>query len=327
MIHMHPSADGAAIGEGSLRDFRRLATVVSGLAGGVLINIGSAVVMPEVLLKAFAHVKEPRNPAGRLPGSRPGHGPELPRGHAGRRSDQAPGRPRHRAYRPSRDHAAALAGLVLAELEEGRAMSAAAGAMRLPSLKKGRRIPRLLTASGRMLPDFLIIGAQRGGTTSLYEYLVAHPSVGPAFKKEVHFFDLYYDKGLTWYRSNFPLVAQKRLPGARAGRSLPGGRSQPLLPLPPAGAGARPGGPARGPPDRGAPASRRPRVLALPVDGAQGEGVAFLRRRHRAGAGAAALRNGAGESATVTSPICPEGSTWSSSSAGWSCSPGSSCWS
>lgn len=53
IIHMHPDADGAAIGEGSLRDFRLLAGVVSGLAGGVYVNLGSAVVMPEVFVKAL----------------------------------------------------------------------------------------------------------------------------------------------------------------------------------------------------------------------------------------------------------------------------------
>jgi hypothetical protein len=50
---MHPSADGAAIGAASLRDFRRLAAVVAGLRGGVFINLGSAVVIPEVFVKAL----------------------------------------------------------------------------------------------------------------------------------------------------------------------------------------------------------------------------------------------------------------------------------
>jgi hypothetical protein len=54
IIHMHPSADGAAIGACSLRDFRRITEVVGSLSSGVLLNAGSAVVMPEVLLKAFA---------------------------------------------------------------------------------------------------------------------------------------------------------------------------------------------------------------------------------------------------------------------------------
>jgi hypothetical protein len=53
IIHMHPSADGAAIGEGSLRDFRLLAGVVARLAGGVYVNLGSAVVLPEVFVKAL----------------------------------------------------------------------------------------------------------------------------------------------------------------------------------------------------------------------------------------------------------------------------------
>lgn len=53
IIHMHPEADGESIGEGSLRDFRLFASVVSDLEGGVYINLGSAVVMPEVFLKAL----------------------------------------------------------------------------------------------------------------------------------------------------------------------------------------------------------------------------------------------------------------------------------
>jgi hypothetical protein len=51
--HMHPTADGAAIGEGSHRDFRIFARVVSQLEGGVYLNLGSAVVLPEVFLKAL----------------------------------------------------------------------------------------------------------------------------------------------------------------------------------------------------------------------------------------------------------------------------------
>jgi len=53
IIHMHPDADGAAIGEGSLRDFRLLAAVVARLAGGVYLNLGSAVVLPEVFVRAL----------------------------------------------------------------------------------------------------------------------------------------------------------------------------------------------------------------------------------------------------------------------------------
>ena len=54
IIHMHPAADGAAIGGTSLLDFRRLAAVVSQMEGGVYLNIGSAVVLPEVFLKTVS---------------------------------------------------------------------------------------------------------------------------------------------------------------------------------------------------------------------------------------------------------------------------------
>lgn len=54
IIHMHPHASGAALGEGSLRDFRYFAASVAKLERGVFINCGSAVVLPEVFLKAVA---------------------------------------------------------------------------------------------------------------------------------------------------------------------------------------------------------------------------------------------------------------------------------
>jgi len=54
IIHQHPTADGAAIGDTSLRDFRRLAAALPSLQdGGVVLNVGSAVIMPEVFLKAL----------------------------------------------------------------------------------------------------------------------------------------------------------------------------------------------------------------------------------------------------------------------------------
>jgi hypothetical protein len=54
IIHMHPHASGAAIGEGSLRDFRYFVSNVARLAHGVYLNCGSAVILPEVFLKAVA---------------------------------------------------------------------------------------------------------------------------------------------------------------------------------------------------------------------------------------------------------------------------------
>jgi hypothetical protein len=61
------------------------------------------------------------------------------------------------------------------------------------------------TAGLRPLPDFLILGAQKAGTTALYAYLRWHPQVtGPSFK-EVSFFDRHYARGERWYRAHLPI--------------------------------------------------------------------------------------------------------------------------
>jgi hypothetical protein len=58
ILHIHPSADGAAIGEATHRDFRLLCSIVAGLdGGGVYLNFGSAVILPEVFLKAVTVVR------------------------------------------------------------------------------------------------------------------------------------------------------------------------------------------------------------------------------------------------------------------------------
>jgi len=54
-------------------------------------------------------------------------------------------------------------------------------------------------------PSFIIVGAQRSGTTSLYEYICAHPEIRPAAQKELHFYDrLYRNRDLDWYEDRFP---------------------------------------------------------------------------------------------------------------------------
>lgn len=68
-----------------------------------------------------------------------------------------------------------------------------------------RRPYRLATARHRVLPDFLILGMPRSGTSSLYSYIGQHPQVIRALTKEVQFFGRNYAKGENWYRSNFPL--------------------------------------------------------------------------------------------------------------------------
>ncbi len=80
-------------------------------------------------------------------------------------------------------------------------------------------IERHLTRRLRVLPDFLIIGAQRCGTTSLFRYLERHPSILPAAVKEVHYFDDRFPRGDSWYRSHFPLSLRMR--GHQTGEASP----------------------------------------------------------------------------------------------------------
>ncbi len=54
------------------------------------------------------------------------------------------------------------------------------------------------------MPSALIIGTQKGGTTSLFNYLVGHPDVLPPAGKEIHYFDVHYALGVRWYRGRFP---------------------------------------------------------------------------------------------------------------------------
>ena len=69
------------------------------------------------------------------------------------------------------------------------------------------------TARLRPLPDFLIIGAHKAGTTALYSYLRRHPQVtGPTWK-EVSYFDRHHRRGTAWYRGNFPLRSGHRIVG------------------------------------------------------------------------------------------------------------------
>lgn len=75
---------------------------------------------------------------------------------------------------------------------------------------------RLRNADRRLLPSFIIIGAQKAGTTSLYHYLQGHPQILAPSRKELFFFDggrhqsqdVYIEKGLPWYRLHFPLTGK-----------------------------------------------------------------------------------------------------------------------
>ncbi len=72
-------------------------------------------------------------------------------------------------------------------------------------LQRGQRFWRMVTSPLRSLPDVVIVGAMKAGTTSLYHYLCQHPNVSGAWSKEVHYFDENYDRNPMWYRSNFSL--------------------------------------------------------------------------------------------------------------------------
>jgi len=76
---------------------------------------------------------------------------------------------------------------------------------------------RRATASLRLRPSFLVIGAQKAGTTSLYAYLTAHPAVLGSSIKEVQYFSKFYDRGEDWYLSYFPLELRGRAARLRAG--------------------------------------------------------------------------------------------------------------
>jgi hypothetical protein len=71
-------------------------------------------------------------------------------------------------------------------------------------LEAGRRVElRWRMGQPRSLPDAVILGAQKSGTSSLHNYLTQHPGVTAPLRKEVHFFDLNYARGEQWYRAHF----------------------------------------------------------------------------------------------------------------------------
>jgi hypothetical protein len=71
-------------------------------------------------------------------------------------------------------------------------------------LEAGRRVElKMRMREARCLPDAMIIGGMKCGTSSLHHYLTQHPGVIAPLRKEVHYFDLHYDRGESWYRANF----------------------------------------------------------------------------------------------------------------------------
>jgi hypothetical protein len=86
---------------------------------------------------------------------------------------------------------------------------------------------RARTSGLRIWPSFIILGARRCGTTSLYRYLTGHPQVLPALKKEVCYFNDHAANGDAWYRGHFPSIGEKWLIEAIRGRPVITGEASP----------------------------------------------------------------------------------------------------
>ncbi len=95
------------------------------------------------------------------------------------------------------------------------------------------------TASTRPLPDYLIIGTKKGGTTSLVNWLVQHPNVARMFPtsqrlKSAHYFDINYAKGPRWYQSHFPTARSRQTRARRTGGVTVVGEASPYYMFHPA---------------------------------------------------------------------------------------------
>jgi hypothetical protein len=90
-----------------------------------------------------------------------------------------------------------------------------------------RTLVRRNPGRGRLLPDFLIIGTAKSGTTTLHGWLSQHPFVVPAVTKEVHFFDYEFYRGVDWYRAHFPSASERDEHERRHGRPFLTGEASP----------------------------------------------------------------------------------------------------
>ena len=96
------------------------------------------------------------------------------------------------------------------------------GATATATAKRGLRTFGVATAGQRRGPELLVVGAKRGGTTSLWTYLAGHPGVLPTFPgaqkiKGTYFFDEEWARGERWYRSHFPTETARRRAARRLG--------------------------------------------------------------------------------------------------------------
>jgi len=110
----------------------------------------------------------------------------------------------------------------LRAVKKGRAMSAPAA----PSAPRVAVEPEM-----GALPDFVVIGGKKCGTTFFYHLLSQHPLIEPAAAKELHFFDRHFDEGLEWYRRCFPAPRWEDGRRTITGEATPGYMRSSLAPV------------------------------------------------------------------------------------------------
>lgn len=90
-----------------------------------------------------------------------------------------------------------------------------------------RRMAGHSPGRGRILPDFVIVGAAKAGTTSLYTWLCAHPYIARAGAKEIDYFSYHHYRGVDWYRHFFPTDVERAEFAAEHGRPFLTGEASP----------------------------------------------------------------------------------------------------
>lgn len=103
-------------------------------------------------------------------------------------------------------------------------------AKKILRLKPYQRIirHRQILSAFRSEPTFIIVGTQKGGTTSLFQYLKQHPDVATSYTKETHFFNRAYHQGISYYKAFFPFKYKTR--GKEIGESSPDYIDNPYVP-------------------------------------------------------------------------------------------------
>jgi hypothetical protein len=95
------------------------------------------------------------------------------------------------------------------------------------AVRRGAQAVGRATGSMRVLPDYLLVGEARCGTTSYFKYLIRHPNVGPVITKEVQYFSDRFDRGPSWYRGHFPTRAYARSVQRKTGAPMVTGEASP----------------------------------------------------------------------------------------------------